>query len=155
MPLTISIGAVAAADCAGTMPALVFMRRKSGERPRESSRGRHIDGELRAVFLAAVARRELLLFGVLLRRRLDHRAEDLHVGLVAAVRHDVPLLAVPGLDHRGVRALVVLARRLDRLHEAGHAELLDHVGRDRQVLEAPADLLAGERLLAELLLRLA
>src|SRR5689334_6715174 len=95
----------------------------------------------RSVFLAAIALRQLLLIRVLGRRRADHRADDLHVRFVAAVRHEVPLLAVPRLDHCRVRTLVVLARRLDRLHEAHHAKLLDRVGRDRQVLETPAHLL--------------
>ena len=49
--------------------------------------------------------------------------------------------------------LMIGAGHLDRLQHALEAELLDAVGGDVEVLEAPPHLLAGQRLVAELLLR--
>src|SRR5262245_45683815 len=63
------------------------------------------------------------------------------------------IFAVPGLDTAGTRALVVGAGHVDRLQHAFEAELLDAIGGDVEILEAPAHLLAGQRLLAEPLLR--
>src|SRR5690349_10316795 len=78
---------------------------------------------LRSVgFLGAVANLELLVGRVLRRRRLDHRFDDLLVGVVHAGLH-VPLLSVPGLDAGRGAALVVDAGSADRRHEAGEAEL--------------------------------
>ena len=66
------------------------------------------------------------------------------------------LLAVPLQELDRAAALVVQARHLERLHQAGRAELLQALVVDVQVLEAPAHLLAGHRLaLAEALLRVA
>src|SRR5262249_134349 len=62
-------------------------------------------------------------------------------------------LAVPSLDATCSRALVIGAGHLDRPQLALEAELFDAFGGDVEVLEAPAHLLAGERLLAEPLLR--
>src|SRR5262245_59621753 len=39
--------------------------------------------------------------------------------------HEVPLLAVPLLEHHRPRSLVVLARHLDGMREALHPELLE------------------------------
>src|SRR5512146_88512 len=158
MPLTMSIGTADAAGASVARAAAGVISVCESGSDTESLRFRHRTPSycaLRPVLLGAIALRQLLLLRVLRRRRADHRIEDLEVGLVATVGHDVPLLAVPGLDLRGVSTFMVLARGLDRLHEARHAELLDRVGRNVQMLEAPAHLLAGERLLAEFLLRLA
>ena len=65
------------------------------------------------------------------------------------------LLAVPLLELDRAAALVVGAGHLERLHEAGGAELLQPRLGDVEVLDAPADLLGRQRLLAVLLLRLA
>src|SRR3954462_2037895 len=73
--------------------------------------------------LAAVARDDLLLLGILLRRLLDERPQHLLVRLVV-VRGVAPLLAVPRVDARLVRAAVVSAGRLQRDHHALHAERL-------------------------------
>src|SRR5882724_6877974 len=80
-----------------------------------------------SALLGAVARRDLLLGGILGRRVLDHRVEDRQVGLVVA-GDDLPFLAVPLLDARDVGALVVLAAQLDRGHHALEAKLLDARG---------------------------
>src|SRR6516164_7307051 len=99
--------------------------------------------------LRAVACGDLLLRRVLLSRRLDQRLDD---GVVAGepVRNDVPLLAVPLVDAAQPRALVVGAGHLERADHALEAELLDAVGSKIEMLEAPAYLLAGHRLVAEL-----
>src|SRR5205823_2928243 len=95
----------------------------------------------RSALLGAVARRDLLVRRVLGRLILDHRVEDRQIGLVVA-GDGLPLLAVPLLDAGLVRALVILARELDRLHHAFEAQLLDALCGEAEVLEAPADLLA-------------
>src|SRR5437870_2540474 len=60
----------------------------------------------------------------------------------------VPLLAVPLLDLRHAVTLVILAGDLEGADEPLHAELLEPLLGDVQVLEAPADLLPGEGLIA-------
>src|SRR5688572_16273278 len=107
-----------------------------------------------SAFLRAVARRDLLVRGVLGGRLLDHGIKDRTVSLVV-VGDDLPRLAVP-LMHAGfVGALMVLARQLDRLQHAFEAELLDAICRKIEVFKTPADLLARHRLIAELLLGIA
>src|SRR5215470_605246 len=104
-------------------------------------------------FLAAVAWGDAFLLGVLRGRLLDHRTHD---RLVRAdpVGDGVPLVAIPLQELHRAAALVVHARHLERLHEPGRAERLQLLVVDVEVLEAPADLVAGHRLaLAELLLR--
>src|SRR5713101_1750590 len=98
----------------------------------------------RAVALGVV---ELLAFrdGLCLDLRPDdvaHRRDP--------VRHDLPLLAVPLLDQHGPVALVVLAGDLDRVGEALHAELVEALLRQVEVLEPPPDLLTGAHLVAVL-----
>src|SRR5205823_12828611 len=67
---------------------------------------------------------------------------------------DLPLGAVPLLEFHQTRALMVHARDLERRHEPDGAELLQALVVDVEVLDAPAHLLAGDRLaLAELRLR--
>src|SRR6266568_1599708 len=99
---------------------------------------------LRAVALGVV---ELLAFhdGLCLDLRPDdvaHRRDP--------PRHDLPLLAVPLLDQQGSAALVVLAGDLDRVREALHAELVEPLLRQVEVLESPPDLLARQHLVAVL-----
>src|SRR6267378_2907071 len=98
----------------------------------------------RAVALRVV---ELLAFrdGLRLDLRTDHVAHRRN-----PVRHDLPLLAVPLLDEQGAVALVVLAGDLDRVGETLHAELVEALLRQVEVLEPPPDLLTGEHLVAVL-----
>src|SRR5262245_5939428 len=76
---------------------------------------------------AAGRGRDLLLGRVLRRRFLDHRPDHRHVG-VDPVRLEHPLLAVPLLDARRARALVVEAGDLERAHQVLEAEELDRGG---------------------------
>src|SRR6266508_1965581 len=96
-------------------------------------------------FLAAVAHRVAELLALFDGRGLELRADHLPHGR-NPVRHDVPLLAVPLLDEHGAIALVVFAGHLDRVRETLQADLVQPLLREVQVLESPADLLAGERL---------
>src|SRR3984893_11503184 len=64
--------------------------------------------------------------------------------------HPVPRMSPPL-----ARALVVGAGNLDRLQHALEAEFLETCIGDVEVLQTPTDLLARQRLLAELFLRLA
>src|SRR5258708_18044332 len=98
--------------------------------------------------LAAIDRRDVLVLGVFGRGLLDHRAEELLVGLNPLGR-EAPLFAVALLDARLVHPRVVAARDRDRPRQAFEAELLQAIGGHLQILEAPADLLAGHRLVAE------
>src|SRR6266498_4625092 len=106
-------------------------------------------GIVSGLFLGAVARRDPFLLGVGGRGLLDHRAHDRLVRL-DPVGDDVPLLAVPLLELDRAAPLVIHAGDLDRLQESNGAELLQALLVDVQVLQAPAHLLASERLLAEL-----
>src|SRR5687767_10459778 len=101
MPLTSSRGAVAAFGSALMSPSSFAL-----------------------LLFRAIARRDLLLGGVRLGRGLDHRAQDLHVGLVP-VRRVAPVLAVPGVDAAAANALVVVAGGLERLDHVAEAERLD------------------------------
>src|SRR5438067_5631350 len=90
---------------------------------------------LTALFLlAAIALRVLKLLPLVHRRRLDLWPDDLLHGL-DPVRHEVPLLAVPLLDHHGTAALVVVTAHLDRVREAFHPELLQPLVREIQIFE--------------------
>src|SRR5689334_13272200 len=88
-------------------------------------------------FLAAVARRDLLLGRVLLGTLLDHLVHER-----AVARHErrqrLELLAVPLLELDHARAFVVHAARLDRREQARCAELLQARLRQVEMLEAPA-----------------
>src|SRR4030095_5739155 len=112
------------------------------------------DALTRSAFGAAVARRDVLFLGIRGRRLLDHGAHQIAIRS-DPVGDDDPLGAVPLLEFDRAAAFMVQARHLERLHEACRAELLETRFGDGEVLEAPADLLAGQRLLAVLLLRLA
>src|SRR5690349_13013167 len=102
---------------------------------------------------SAVARRDALFLRVLRGVRLDLGAHQLAIGLHPVGDH-LPLGAVPLLELDQARALVVHARDLERRHEARGAELLQALLVEVQVLDAPAHLLAGDRLaLAVLRLR--
>src|SRR5437016_5482713 len=124
--------------------------------PPESGRGRislrYVSGGWR--FLCAIARREILFLRVGSRRLLDHRTHELAVRL-DPVGDRVPLVAVPLQEFHRTAALMIHARHLERLHESGCTQLLQARLADLQILDAPAHLLAGQRLLAELLLGLA
>src|SRR6266850_138061 len=98
-----------------------------------------------SALLRAVARRDLLLGGVLGRRVLDQRRDDGVVGGVP-VGNDVPLLAVPLVDAAQSRTFMVGARHLDRSDHALEAELLDALSSEVEVLDAPAHLLTRHRL---------
>src|SRR5437879_4401947 len=102
----------------------------------------------------AVARLDVLLRGILRGNFVDER---FGLGLVGRVpvRDDFPALAVPLLYAPVPRALMVGAGNPDRLQHALEAEILDTCIREVEVLQTPADLLARQRLLAELFLRLA
>src|SRR5512143_1863487 len=93
-----------------------------------------------SAFLPAVARRDLLLGGVLaglfLHHLAHHRAIARHEGRERLEALAVPLLE---LDHAG--ALVVEAAGLHRREQPGGAELLETRFGQIEVLEAPAHLL--------------
>src|SRR6267142_7131058 len=97
------------------------------------------------LLLAAVALRVAELLGLVGSGQFDLRAQHVLHGL-DPVRDDVPLLAVPLLDEERAAALVVLARDLDRVGEALHADLFEALLGQVQVLEAPAHLLGRRRL---------
>src|SRR5574337_78102 len=101
------------------------------------------------LLLRAVAHRVPELLGLLDGGRLELRAD--HVAhRWDPVRNNSPLLAVPLLEHHGATALVILAADFDGMREALHAELVEALLGEIQVLEPPARLLAGERLVAVL-----
>src|SRR5262249_29985375 len=102
-----------------------------------------------AAFLAAVARRDVVFLGVLHRALLDHRTNQRLVRL-DPVADDLPLRPVPLLELHRSSALVVGAGDLVGLDEAGRPQLREPGVIDLDVLQSPAHLLAGERLLAEL-----
>src|SRR5205807_3399651 len=98
------------------------------------------------------AGRDLLLGRVFCCSLLDHGRDQAVIAGVPVGR-DLPVLAVPGLDACDARALVVGAGHLDRLQHTLESELLEAFRSQVEVFEAPPDLLASERLLAEPLLR--
>src|SRR5687768_6152649 len=99
--------------------------------------------------LGAVALRVAELLAFLDRGRLDLRADDV-THRRDPVGDERPLLAVPLLDADRAVALVVLAADLERVREALHAEFLEALVAEVQVLEAPADLLGRRRRLGAL-----
>src|SRR5437588_12716783 len=114
-----------------------------------SGRGASLDTGAPLLLLRAVAHRVAELLRLLDSRRLDLRPD--HVAHRRdPVGDDVPLLAVPLLDQDGAAPLVVLAGDLDRMREILHPDLLEPLLSQVQVLEAPAHLLGGQRLVAEL-----
>src|SRR3989440_10800978 len=108
----------------------------------------------RLTFLAAVARSNVLFLGVRRSRLLDHRPHQLAIRLDPVGNH-LPLVAVPLLELDRTATFMVGASHLQRLHESGGAQLLEAGVADLKVLDAPAHLFTGQRLLAVLLLRLA
>src|ERR1700693_3839998 len=104
------------------------------------------------LLLGAVTRRDSLLLGVGRRRLLDHRPHDRLVRL-DPVADQLPFGPVPLLKLDRAAPLMVHAGDLDRLEEVVGAELLQALLVEVQVLQAPPDLLAGQRLLAEFRLR--
>src|SRR5262252_4751974 len=102
-----------------------------------------------SLLLGAVPHRVAPTLAFLGCRRVDLGPDDVTHRL-DPVRYDVPLLAVPLLDQDGPAALVILAADLHGVREALHAELVHRRIGEVEVFEAPADLLAGQRLVAEL-----
>src|SRR5579883_981619 len=100
-------------------------------------------------FSVAITDRDPLLLGVPRRRLLDDGAQELAIGL-DPVAYPPELRAVPLHEAHGAAAFVVGARELDGLKQAHRAELLQAAFVDVDVLETPADLLTGQRLIAEL-----
>src|SRR5882757_4103045 len=109
---------------------------------------------MRSAFFRTVARLDLLLRGIFRGNIIDERFGDRLVGRVP-VGDDFPALAVPLLYAPLARALVVGAGNLDRPQHALEAEFLEACIGEVEVLQTPTDLLARERLLAELVLGLA
>src|SRR3984893_1123586 len=107
-----------------------------------------------SAFFQAAARLSRALRCILRGSCVDERFGDGLVGRVP-VGDDFPALAVPLLYARLARALVVRAGNLDRLQHTLEAEFLETCIGDVEVLQTPTDLLARQRLLAELFLRLA
>src|SRR6516225_1739812 len=107
-----------------------------------------------SAFFRTVAGLDLLLRGVLRRDVIDERINEGFVGRVP-VGDDLPALAIPLLYAPVARALVVGAGNPDRLQHPLEAELLEACIGEVEVLEPPTNLLARQRLLAELFLRLA
>src|SRR5262249_46651208 len=105
----------------------------------------------RASMRHEAAGRNFLLGRVPSRSFFDHGADYAIVAGVPVGRN-LPVLAVPGLDASGARALVVLAGHLDRVQLVFEAELLEPLRGEIEVLEAPTHLLTGHGLLAEPLL---
>src|SRR5688572_13763926 len=98
----------------------VFMFPMPSRSPRRDGDGaldRRVGSCLTGDFLAAIARRDVLLLRVRRRRLLDHRAHQILVGLDPVGDH-LPLLAVPLLELHRTAAFVVGAGHLERLHEA-------------------------------------
>src|SRR5215475_6244217 len=144
MLLTVRYPFAASADAAapGAAAAVVMRRVEPGA-----------ENERRSAFLGAVARRDALLLGIRGCGLLHHRAHQLSVGLDPVGDHD-PFVAVPLLELDRAAAFVIQARYVQRLHEAGRAQLLQAGIADLQVLDSPAHLLGGDGLaLAELDLR--
>src|SRR6202162_2476132 len=104
------------------------------------------------LLLGAVTRRDSLLLCVGRRRLLDHRPHDRLVRL-DPVGDQLPFRPVPLLKLDRAAPLMVHAGDLDRLEEVVGAELLQALLVEVQVLQAPPDLLAVQRLLAEFRLR--
>src|SRR3954447_1163186 len=131
-----------AGTAAGPVEVACAARDKAhSSRKRRRRERRHPKQRLRSALLRAVARGDVLLLGVLLGRTLDHRIEDREVRLVVA-GDDLPLLAVPLLDAGDIGALMILAAELQRLDHAVEAQLLDPLGSEIEVLEAPTHLFA-------------
>src|SRR5881394_548315 len=96
-----------------------------------------------SALLRAVPRRDLLLRGIGLRRGLDHRTQELGVG-VDPIRRVAPALAIPRVDAAAVQALVIAAGGLERLDHVSESEPLDLRGIETEVLRAPANFLARD-----------
>src|SRR5437764_1071701 len=138
--------------CSGSLAALVWTfygAPKQNGGPQPAVRWLRVGSSLHRI-PGAVARSDALLLRVLRRVGLDLLAHQLAVRLHPVGEH-FPLRAVPLLELHQARALVVEAGHLERRHEADRTQLLQALVVDVQVLDAPAHLLAGDRLaLAEL-----
>src|SRR5215510_11519597 len=101
------------------------------------------------LLLGAVSHGVPELLALLCRGRLDLGAHDVAHGSDPLGDH-LPLLAVPLLDEDRAAPLVILAGDLHRMGEALHPEVVQSLVGEVQVLEAPADLFLGRRLLPRL-----
>src|SRR5262249_29188314 len=108
---------------------------------------------MRSAFFRAVARLDLFLRGILRGNITNERINERLVSRVP-IGDDFPALAVPLLYAPVARTLVVGAGNPDRLQHPLEAELLDACLGEVEVLKTPTDLLARQRLLAKLFLRL-
>src|SRR5262249_45580039 len=107
-----------------------------------------------SAFFRAVAGLELLVRGILRGDLIHKRVNEGFVGCVP-VGDDLPALAVPLLYAPVARALMVGAGNPDRLQHPRESEFLEARIGEVEILEPPTNLLARQRLLAELFLRLA
>ena len=123
------------AACGAVLALIRWSRRACLSSPSQQSRG--------VIFFS------FAYFG---RAVFDHRLTSLLVRL-DPVGDEVPLLAVPLLDARPAEPSWSAQDTLIGAHQAVEAELLEPLVVEVQVLEAPAHLLAGHRLVAELALR--
>src|SRR5580700_9222814 len=83
----------------------------------------------------AIARRDALFLGVGGGPLVDQRPEQL-IG-PNPIADDVPLRPVPLNDLGRAAALVIKARKLERLHQAGNTDLLEALLVDFEVLQPP------------------
>src|SRR5581483_11441616 len=102
-----------------------------------------------SALLGAVAHLVAELLPLLAGGRLELRADDVAHRL-DPVGDQAPPVPVPLLDDRHAVRIVVVAGDLERPHHALHPELLEPLVGEIQVLEAPADLLGRQRLVAVL-----
>src|SRR5262249_6891682 len=107
---------------------------------------------VRPTSVGQAADRDLLLGCIFCGGVLDHGPDDVVVGIVP-VGSDLPVLAVQGLDAASAGALMIGAGDLDRLELVLEAKLGEALGTEIEIFQAYTNLLAGQRFLAELLLR--
>src|SRR4029453_11222183 len=113
--------------------ALMELRSVAARKPRNEAARRRS----RSVFLPAIARRDLLLGGVLGRGLLDHLAHHLAVAGHER-RHLLEAVAGPLLEFDHARALVVGATGLDRREKARRADFLVPRPGEGQVVATPS-----------------
>src|SRR5262245_62814786 len=99
------------------------------------------------MLLRTVAHRVAELLALFCRGRFELRAHQIPHDR-DPVRDPGPLRSIPLLEHDRTRAFVILARHLQLVREALHAELLQPRIGHVQMLEAPAYLYTRERLVA-------
>src|ERR1700746_532102 len=102
----------------------------------------------------AIRRAELdaLFLGVSLRGFFDDRPQQLPVWRDPTGDH-LPLLAVPLLERHAAVAFVIIPGHIDRVEKVLGAERLDPRRIELEMLEAPADFVAGQCAVTVFLLR--